>query len=57
VEIHQDSQGTLSAKESSVTLTVLGVSDLLSEYQPPANHDRAGNATGMSMTYLKPQAD
>jgi PKD repeat protein len=46
--------GALSAKQSSVTLTVLGVSAPSSVYQPPANHDPAGNATGMSMTYLKP---
>jgi len=48
------SSGALAAKQSSVTLTVLGVSAPLSEYQPSANHDPAGNATGMSMTYLKP---
>ena len=46
--------GSLSARQTSVTLTVLSVSAPLSVYQPPANHDRAGNATGMSMTYLKP---
>jgi PKD repeat protein len=46
--------GALSAKQTSVTLTVLGVSAASSVYQPPANHDPAGNATGMSMTYVKP---
>jgi len=46
--------GALSAKQSSVTLTVLGVSAPSSVYQPSANHDPAGNPTGMSMTYLKP---
>jgi hypothetical protein len=46
--------GALSAKQSSVTLTVLGVSAASSVYQPPANHGPAGNATGMSMTYVKP---
>ena len=38
--------GTLSAKQTSVTLTVLGISAPLSVYQPPANHDLAGNARG-----------
>jgi hypothetical protein len=46
--------GALSAKQPSVTLTVLGVSAPSSVYHAPANHDPAGNATGMSMTYLKP---
>jgi hypothetical protein len=46
--------GALGAKHTSVTLTVFSISAPLSVYQPPANHDRAGNATGMSMTYMKP---
>ena len=46
--------GTLGASRTTVTLTVIGVSAPLSGYRSPANHDTAGNPTGMSMTYIKP---
>ena len=46
--------GTLGASRASATLTVLSLSAPLSVNQFPANHDAAGNPTGMSVTYIKP---
>jgi PKD repeat protein len=46
--------GTLSAKRTSITLTLTSVSAPLSIYQPSANHDQTGAPTGTSNTYIKP---